>query len=171
MTPEQLERRRITDREQKRKRYHSDPAYKEAVKDRNYAYRKTPQGRAVESKGHKKYYRTPKGRATLARKFQKRVDLQKYKELASVAVFKAGLSHVRETEIEAHHWSYQDAHILDVLYIKLRDHRRLHRRMREDKETRMYIRTDTMELMLTKDVHISFIRSLGIEMHSAPNAH
>lgn len=171
MTPEQLSRRRLLDRESKRMRYHADPAYREAVKARNYAYRKTPAGKIIDAKGHQKYYKTPKGRASAARKFEKRMAHHQYKELASVAVFKAGLSHQRASEIEAHHWSYLDEHVLDVIYLSLRDHRRLHRRMKEDPSTRKYIRTDTMRLMDNKIEHLDFIASLGISTHSAPNEH
>lgn len=58
---------------------------------------------------------------------------------------------------EKHHWSYNKDHYLDVIHLTIKEHKKIHRFLIYDQENRMYRRYDTMELLSTKEMHISFI--------------
>lgn len=60
---------------------------------------------------------------------------------------------------EKHHWSYNDEHFKDVIWLTKKDHMKAHRFIIYDQERKMYRRCDTMELLHTKDSHESFIRN------------
>jgi hypothetical protein len=58
---------------------------------------------------------------------------------------------------ELHHWSYNDAHLKDVIDISTKSHYKAHRFLNYDKEAKMYRRIDNMELLDTKEKHLSWI--------------
>lgn len=59
-----------------------------------------------------------------------------------------------------HHWSYNEEHYCDVIELSVEIHYKTHRYMIYDQERKMYRRTDTMELLDSKETHIVFINSL-----------
>lgn len=60
--------------------------------------------------------------------------------------------------VDCHHWSYNDAHLKDIIQITKKYHLSLHNKMIYDKELKMYRRKDTNELLNTKEVHLKFIK-------------
>lgn len=61
---------------------------------------------------------------------------------------------------DKHHWSYQEIHATDIIYIKYSDHIKLHRFIVYDQERKMYRRCDTMELLDTKAKHLKYFNKI-----------
>jgi len=68
-------------------------------------------------------------------------------------------SHVKppQTGLEKHHWSYNEEHYKDLIFITKREHMKAHRFIVYDQERMMYRRYDNNELLDTKEKHESFI--------------
>lgn len=58
---------------------------------------------------------------------------------------------------ERHHWSYNEEHYKDVIWIEKKRHMKGHRFIIYDQERKMYRRSDNNELLDTKDKHLKFI--------------
>jgi hypothetical protein len=58
---------------------------------------------------------------------------------------------------ERHHWSYNEEHYKDVIWITKKHHMKAHRFIVYDQEQMMYRRFDTNELLDTKERHQQFI--------------
>ena len=58
---------------------------------------------------------------------------------------------------EKHHWSYNEKHYKDVIWLTKQQHKKAHRFMSYDTNLFMYRRIDTMELLDTKEKHQEFI--------------
>lgn len=58
---------------------------------------------------------------------------------------------------EAHHWSYNDEHFKDVLWLSKKDHMKSHRFIVYDQERKMYRTHDTNILLDTKEQHEKYI--------------
>lgn len=59
---------------------------------------------------------------------------------------------------EKHHWSYNEYHFKDVIWLIKKEHMKAHRFIMYDQERKMYRRVDTMELLDTKQKHELYIR-------------
>jgi len=59
---------------------------------------------------------------------------------------------------EKHHWSYNENHYKDVIWLSTKDHNKAHRFITYDQEQMMYRRIDTNELLNTKELHENWIR-------------
>lgn len=59
--------------------------------------------------------------------------------------------------LEKHHWSYNEDHYKDLIFITKKHHMKAHRFIVYDQERMMYRRYDTNELLDTKEKHESFI--------------
>tara|TARA_R110000868_G_C10512418_1_gene732232 strand:+ start:94 stop:612 length:519 start_codon:yes stop_codon:yes gene_type:complete len=59
---------------------------------------------------------------------------------------------------ERHHWSYNEEHYKDVIWLTKKDHMKGHRFLIYDQERMMYRRFDTNELLDTKEIHLEFIK-------------
>jgi hypothetical protein len=59
--------------------------------------------------------------------------------------------------LEKHHWSYNEDHYKDLIFITKKQHMKAHRFIVYDQERMMYRRYDTNELLDTKEKHESFI--------------
>lgn len=59
---------------------------------------------------------------------------------------------------EAHHWSYNEEHFKDVIWLPKKQHMKGHRFIIYDQERKMYRRYDTNELLDTKVRHEEFIK-------------
>ncbi len=64
----------------------------------------------------------------------------------------------KRKEHHLHHWSYLEEHQKDVIELHHREHKKAHRFLVYDQERMMYRRSDTMELLDTKEGHEAFIR-------------
>lgn len=60
--------------------------------------------------------------------------------------------------VEKHHWSYNEEHYKDVIWLTKKEHMKGHRFIVYDQERMMYRRYDTNELLHTKETHEAFIR-------------
>jgi hypothetical protein len=59
---------------------------------------------------------------------------------------------------ERHHWSYNEEHYKDVIWLTKKEHMKGHRFLVYDQERMMYRRYDTNELLDTKEIHLEFIK-------------
>lgn len=59
--------------------------------------------------------------------------------------------------LEKHHWSYNDEHFKDVIWLPKKHHMKAHRFLVYDREQKMYRRFDNNELLETRKRHIRFI--------------
>lgn len=62
------------------------------------------------------------------------------------------------SEAEKHHWSYNEEHYKDVIWLTKKEHKKAHRFIMYDQERKMYRRIDNMELLETKERHEVYIR-------------
>lgn len=62
-----------------------------------------------------------------------------------------------QENLEKHHWSYNEEHYLDVIFLSKKEHMKAHRFIIYDRERFMYRRYDTNELLDTKERHNDFI--------------
>jgi hypothetical protein len=62
-----------------------------------------------------------------------------------------------EIGLEKHHWSYNEQHYKDLIFITKKQHMKAHRFIVYDQERMMYRRYDTNELLDTKEKHELFI--------------
>ncbi len=104
----------------------------------------------------KKYYRlyskgclVPKNKYTGGDSHRKR-----YPEKYSAA---DRTKNIRKDGFHCHHWSYNKPHWLDILYLTVKHHMKAHRFLIYDQERMMYRRTDTNELLDTKEKHLVWI--------------
>lgn len=65
---------------------------------------------------------------------------------------------LRTTGFEKHHWSYNEQHYKDVIWVTKQHHMKAHRFLIYDQERFMYRRFDTLELLDTKERHNEFIQ-------------
>lgn len=75
--------------------------------------------------------------------------------------------HLKRTtpETEKHHWSYNEEHFKDVIWMRKADHMRSHRFLVYDQEQKMYRRYDNNMLLDNKADHELFIRSCLNKFH------
>ena len=59
-----------------------------------------------------------------------------------------------------HHWSYNQDHWEDIIELPIKEHYKLHRYIIYDQDYYMYRRVDTMELLDTKQAHLSYYESI-----------
>lgn len=59
---------------------------------------------------------------------------------------------------EKHHWSYNQEHYKDVIWLIKKEHMKAHRFIIYDQERMMYRRVDNMELLNTKEAHQNYIQ-------------
>lgn len=64
--------------------------------------------------------------------------------------------------LQKHHWSYNEEHYNDIIFINRNDHRLLHRHLEYDKPTYMYRVKRTNELLETKSDHIEYAIRIGV---------
>jgi len=60
-------------------------------------------------------------------------------------------------DVERHHWSYNDEHFKDVIWLTKKEHMKAHRFIIYDQEQKMYRRFDNNILLDTKEKHNTFI--------------
>jgi len=80
----------------------------------------------------------------------------KYPEKAKARI-KSQRIKSNEYKDEKHHWSYNDEHHKDIIFLSKKDHGKAHRFLVYDQERMMYRRYDNNVLLDTKDSHLQFI--------------
>ena len=117
-------------------------------KDESFVYNERKRGR---SKYHRLYSGKKKANKDSILKFNLLYPEKKF------AKNKCSHIIVPEFGLEKHHWSYNEDHYKDLIFITKKQHMKAHRFIVYDQERMMYRRYDTNELLDTKEKHESFI--------------
>ena len=64
---------------------------------------------------------------------------------------------------QKHHWSYDEAYFLDIIYVKINQHRKLHTYLVFEYSSKCYILKESKQLLDTKIKHINFLNNIGID--------
>ena len=107
-------------------------------------------------RGRQKYHRLYAGTGKAKPEDNKRWA-QKYPEKTKAASM-AGSLKKPFAEAERHHWSYNDEHFKDVIWLTKKHHNKAHRFIVYDQERKMYRRYDDNILLDTKEKHEEFIK-------------
>jgi hypothetical protein len=123
-------------------------AYKTKSSDIEWKDKERLRGR---EKYHRLYVGTGKAKPQNNRRYS-----EKYPEKKRGTILSA---HLKPPNIglEKHHWSYNDEHFKDVIWLTKKQHMKAHRFLVYDQEHKMYRRFDTNELLETKGRHKRFI--------------
>lgn len=136
-------------REYFRDRYNDrkdDPEWKEI---RNSRKRKWSKTQTPEQK--RKGYKTGEEKRLQSLKY-----FDKYPEKHKAHKLLKGVPSVRG--MHRHHWSYNDAHILDFIPVTSEDHSTIHRFLEYDQSVKMYRRKDNSELLDSRAKHEAFLK-------------
>lgn len=136
---------------------------KKRVRLREDKLRENPEWVEKEKQRHrKKYHRlgykdkhkpTPEKKKEIMERYKK-----KYPEKINAHLFL--LSKKLKAQIDGnhlHHWNYNKEYWLSVIELSETDHNKAHRYMIYDQERMMYRRTDTNELLDTREAHEAYI--------------
>lgn len=123
--------------------------YLKNVTSLEYIEKERKRGR---QKHHRLYSGTKRKSVGSAAKYQK-----KYPEKRKAITMSSTLKKPFEGA-ERHHWSYNEDHYKDVIWLTKKDHMKAHRFIVYDQERMMYRRCDNNELLDTKERHEAFIR-------------
>ena len=132
---------------------------KKDVRDREKILKRNPKWLDEERARHRdKYHRlgykdihkpTAKKKKEMVRKYA-----EKYPEKV-LAKNRSSNIHAPKGS-EKHHWSYNEGHYKDILFLDKKEHNKLHRYMIYDQERMMY-RTLEGELLDTKERHLNYL--------------
>jgi hypothetical protein len=106
-------------------------------------------------RGREKYRKLYSGHGKANPDANKRWE-EKYPEKKLAANMSGKLKRPFESA-EKHHWSYNEEHYKDVIWMTKKEHNKAHRFIIYDQERMMYRRYDNNILLDTKAAHISFI--------------
>jgi hypothetical protein len=110
------------------------------------------------ARGRDKYHRLGQKKPNyISKKKAMEKYLDKFPEKKNASSMSGNLSPSFEGA-ERHHWSYNDLHFKDVIWLTKKHHNKAHRFLVYDQERKMYRRYDTNELLDTKESHESFIK-------------
>ena len=136
---------------------------KKIVREREELLRKDPEWVEKEKERHRlKYHRLGYKDKHKPTPDEKREIIRRYKEKYPEKTLAKNASQRMPCEKgnELHHWSYNAEHRKDVIELSVLDHNKIHRYIIYDQERMMYRRTDTNELLDTKEAHIDYFNSL-----------
>lgn len=123
--------------------------YENKSKDINFVLKERKRGR---DKYHRLYENTGKSNKVASQKW-----IDKFPE-------KRKAHHISQYTkspikgLEKHHWSYNEIHYTDIIWLTKQEHSKSHRFIIYDQEQKMYRRIDTMELLNTKEKHNTWIQ-------------
>lgn len=113
-----------------------------------------------KARGREKYHRLNYKDIHKPSSESKKIIIKKYKE--SYPEKKKAKSILGKKLViegfERHHWSYNEEHYCDIIYLTTREHAKVHRFLIYDQDYFMYRRLDTNDLLDTKEKHESYIR-------------
>ena len=129
---------------------------KKDVKDNYLVNIENPEYLESERKrGRNKYRRLYVGTGKAKPENNKRWS-EKYPEKIKAQSFSASLKKPFD-KAEKHHWSYNEEHFKDVIWIIKKHHMKAHRFIQYDQKFKMYRRKDNNELLDTKPKHERYI--------------
>ena len=106
-------------------------------------------------RGRQKYHRLYEGTGKAKPEINARWQ-EKYPEKRKAAKVSSSLKKPF-ADVEKHHWSYNDEHFKDVIWLTKKEHMKAHRFIIYDQEQKMYRRFDNNILLDTKENHNTFI--------------
>lgn len=109
------------------------------------------------TRGRKKYHRLYSGVGSkttidVRNEYKRRYPEKEYARQKLYAVKD------RKEGFQYHHWSYNDEHVLDTIELPIKAHYKAHRFIVYDQQAKMYRRTDTNQLLDTKEKHEQYIK-------------
>jgi hypothetical protein len=117
-------------------------------KDNDFIYSERKRGR---DKYHRLYEGTGKSNPEVNKKW-----IAKYPEKIKASTMSASLKKPFDGA-ERHHWSYNEEHFKDVIWLSKKAHMKAHRFIIYDQERKMYRRFDNNILLDTKEAHEKFV--------------
>jgi hypothetical protein len=111
---------------------------------------------AERKRGRKKYHRLYAGDSTTTSEARKKWE-HKFPEKKEASSSAQNLEPLFENA-QRHHWSYNEVHYKDVIWLTSREHGKAHRFLEYDQTYKMYRRKDNKELLNTKEMHEQYIR-------------
>jgi hypothetical protein len=126
--------------------------YENKMKDPNYIIQERKRGR-------EKHHRLYSG--NINQNYQHKANwVAKYPEKLKASRKSQSMSKHKPFEgAEKHHWSYNEEHYKDIIWLSNKDHNKAHRFIIYDQERMMYRRTDNLQLLDTKEHHEGYIKS------------
>lgn len=111
-----------------------------------------------KERSREKYYRLGHKKQLPENKF---ISIKRYREkFPEKAICKNISGKLKAPDgMQKHHWSYNKEHAKDVIFLSKSDHYTAHGFIIYDQERMMYRRCDTLELLDTKESHLSFIKT------------
>jgi hypothetical protein len=127
--------------------------YENKMKDPNYIIQERKRGR-------EKHHRLYSGNTN--QNYQHKANwVAKYPEKLKASRKSQSMSKHKPFEgAEKHHWSYNEEHYKDIIWLSNKDHNKAHRFIIYDQERMMYRRTDNLQLLDTKEYHEGYIKSI-----------
>lgn len=123
--------------------------YAEKIKDKQWLDKKRADGR----KAYRLLYsNNNKSNPIANKKWQDKFPEKK------IALLKSNKLKKPFINAEKHHWSYNEEHFKDVIWLTKQHHKKAHRFLVYDQERLLYRRYDTNELLDTKERHEGFIK-------------
>ena len=125
---------------------------KDEVKNKQVILRENNEWVCKERKrGRMKYYRlyrfTSKAKPEAVKRY-----FSKYPEKRKAVIKSQRLISPQEG-LEKHHWSYNEEHLKNVIWLTKKHHSKLHRFIKYNQELKLYIRIDNNEVLDTKKKH------------------
>jgi hypothetical protein len=128
---------------------------KKDVRERDDRLRLNPDFiKSERRRGREKYHRLYHGKYR-TNKSSRKLYQYKYPEKYKAKCMSGQV--MAPVGLEKHHWSYNEPHYKDVIFVSTRDHMRLHRYMIYDQERMMY-RTTEGVLLDTRDKHEEYLK-------------
>ena len=130
---------------------------KKDTKKRSDIVTSTPEGLEAERKRQREKYR----RLNYKEK-QKYWDRDKpWKNSSKYKSLRKNKYKTLDPSFELHHWSYNESHLEDIIILDRFEHRRSHRLIKLDIESRLY-RTLNGTVLDTKEAHLAYLIDNGI---------
>ena len=115
------------------------------------------ENRRAREKYYRLQYKEKHKQTSEKRKIENKKWEEKYPEKRKAGIMSSKIKKPFEGA-EKHHWSYNQDHYKDVIFLTKKHHMKGHRFIVYDQERMMYRRYDTNELLDTKEAHEAFIK-------------
>lgn len=109
-------------------------------------------------RGRQKHHRLYSGKTKKNYKSQLAWETKYPEKLKASRKSQSMSKHKPFEDAQKHHWSYNEEHHKDIIWLSAKDHKKGHRFIVYDQERMMYRRCDTNELLDTKEIHLEFIK-------------
>ena len=133
--------------------------YEKKIADPSFVEKERARGREkYERLDYNNRYKESQRQKRRTADYKAKIEIQKLEKPWSVSVNYRNQS--RELKVpkgkEAHHWSYNEEHMRDVIVLDRKSHYRIHREMTLDSDKRIF-KSKNGEYLDTKEKHIEYI--------------